>query len=69
MAIDFTFSPEVEDARQRMRAFVDEEIRPTEERLVSDTAGPAYWRAELDRLRSGWPTACAGWVRWRWPST
>jgi acyl-CoA dehydrogenase len=52
MAIDFTFPPEVEDARQRMRAFVDEDITPTEERLVADTAGRADWRAELDRLRS-----------------
>jgi acyl-CoA dehydrogenase len=52
MAIDFTFPPEVEDARQRMRAFVDEDIRPTEDRLVSDTAGRADWRAELDRLRA-----------------
>ncbi len=52
MAIDFTFPPEVEEARQRMRAFVDEDIRPTEERLVSDTAGRADWRAELDRLRA-----------------
>ncbi len=52
MAIDFTFPPEVEDARQRMRAFVDEDVRPTEERLVSDTAGRADWRAELDRLRA-----------------
>ncbi len=52
MAIDFTFPPEVEDARQRMRAFVDEDVRPTEERLVSETAGRADWRAELDRLRA-----------------
>ena len=52
MAIDFTFPPEVEDARQRMRAFVDEDVRPTEERLSSDRAGRGDWRAELDRLRS-----------------
>jgi len=52
MAIDFTFPPEVEDARQRMRAFVDEDITPTEQRLVADTAGRADWRAELDRLRA-----------------
>jgi len=52
MTIDFTFPPEVEEARQRMRAFVDEDIRPTEERLLSDAAGRADWRAELDRLRS-----------------
>lgn len=52
MAIDFSFAPEVEDARQRMRAFMDEDVRPTEERLLSETAGRADWRAELDRLRN-----------------
>ena len=51
MAIDFSFPPEVEDARQRMRAFVDDDIRPTEGRLVREEAGRADWRAELDRLR------------------
>ncbi len=51
MAIDFTFSPDVEDARLRMRAFMDGDVRPTEERLLADTAGRADWRAELDRLR------------------
>jgi acyl-CoA dehydrogenase len=51
MAIDFTFPPEVEDVRGRMRAFIDEEVRPTERRLAAETAGRADWRAELDRLR------------------
>ena len=50
--IDFTFAPDVEEARQRMRAFIDEEVRPTEERLISDASGRADWRAELDRLRA-----------------
>jgi acyl-CoA dehydrogenase len=52
MAIDFTFPPDVEEARQRMRAFVDDEVRPTEERLLADGSGRADWRAELDRLRT-----------------
>ena len=52
MAIDYTFPPEVEEARQRMRAFVDEDITPSEERLLSEAAGRGDWRAELDRLRS-----------------
>jgi acyl-CoA dehydrogenase len=52
VAIDFTFPPEVEEVRKRMRAFVDEEVRPTEQDLLSDTAGRAEWRAELDRLRA-----------------
>ena len=52
MAIDFTFEPHVEEARLRMRAFVDEDVRPTEERLTADNSGRADWRAELDRLRA-----------------
>jgi len=52
MAIDFTFPPDVEDARQAMRAFVDDDIRPTEDRLAAEAAGRADWRAELDRLRA-----------------
>jgi len=52
MAIDFTFDPEVEEARVRMRAFVDDEVRPTEERLASEGSGRGDWRAELDRLRA-----------------
>jgi acyl-CoA dehydrogenase len=52
MAIDFTFPPEVEEARQRMRAFIDEDVRPSEERLAAESAGRADWRSELDRLRT-----------------
>src|SRR5437763_430248 len=33
MTIDFTLSPEVEDVRKRVRTFMDEEVRPTEEKL------------------------------------
>jgi acyl-CoA dehydrogenase len=33
MSIDFTLSPEVEDVRQRVRTFMDEEVRPTEQKL------------------------------------
>jgi len=51
MAIDFTFAPEVDDARQRMRAFMREEVGPTERRLAAEGAGRADWRAELQRLR------------------
>jgi acyl-CoA dehydrogenase len=52
MAIDFTFTKDVEDARLRMREFVTGEVRPTEDRLLADGSGRADWRAELDRLRS-----------------
>jgi acyl-CoA dehydrogenase len=51
MAIDFTFSPDVEEARLRMRAFIEGDVIPTEERLIKDASGRADWRAELDRLR------------------
>ena len=51
MAIDFTFPPEIEEHRRRMRSFVDDDVRPTEERLIGEAAGRAQWRAELDRLR------------------
>ena len=79
MAIDFTFPPEVEDARQRMRAFVDEDIIPTEKRLLAEAGGRADWRAELDRLRERAPSSSCGCrtcrgtgaepatVRRRWP--
>lgn len=50
MAIDFTFPPDVEDARQRMRSFMDD-VRSAEERLGKEGAGRADWRGELDRLR------------------
>jgi acyl-CoA dehydrogenase len=52
MAIDFTFPPDVEQARARMAAFVAEDVRPTEERLLAEGAGRGDWRAELDRLRA-----------------
>jgi len=52
MAIDFTFEPDVEEARLRMQAFVDEEVRPTEQRLIEESSGRGDWRAELDRLRA-----------------
>jgi acyl-CoA dehydrogenase len=34
-----------------MRAFVVENVRPTEERLIADSSGRSDWKAELDRLR------------------
>jgi acyl-CoA dehydrogenase len=36
MAIDFTLSPELEDLRLRVRAFIDEVVLPTEETLDED---------------------------------
>ncbi len=48
MAIDFTFARDVEEVRQRMRAFMDDEVRPTETRLTSEAAGRGEWRVALD---------------------
>ena len=41
MAIDFTFPPEIEEVRARVRAFVDSEVRPGEEKLRADRTGDA----------------------------
>ncbi len=39
MAIDFSFAPEVEDVRLRVRDFIDSEVRPAEEKLRADQGG------------------------------
>ena len=39
MAIDFTFPPEIEEVRARVRAFVESEVRPGEEKLRADRTG------------------------------
>lgn len=51
MAIDFTFPPAVEASRAQMQAFMTEDVRPTESRLVAEGASRADWRGELERLR------------------
>jgi acyl-CoA dehydrogenase len=51
MAIDFSFPPDVEEARQLMSEFMTQEVRPTEQRLMADGAHRAEWKEELDRLR------------------
>jgi acyl-CoA dehydrogenase len=38
MAIDFTLSPEVEDVRMRVRRFMDDEVRPAEQKLRDSEA-------------------------------
>lgn len=51
MAIDFTLPPDVEDVRRRVRDFMDSVVRPAEEKLVEEKAGPDEWRARLRELR------------------
>ena len=41
MAIGFDLSPEVEDVRQRVRKFMDKEVRPVEEKLRAEDADRA----------------------------
>jgi len=50
MAIDFTLPPEVTAVRERIRAFMDEDVRPTEERLHAGK-DLAAWRPALQALR------------------
>ncbi len=50
MAIDFTLPPDVTEVRDRIRAFLDQEVRPTEERLRTGK-DLAAWRPALQELR------------------
>jgi acyl-CoA dehydrogenase len=51
MAIDFSLSPELEELRARVRAFVDDVIKPTEERIeaehLQESDRKAYYSALL----------------------
>ena len=38
MGIDFSFPPEVEEVRRRVRDFVEREVRPASDRLASAEA-------------------------------
>src|SRR5947207_15332766 len=43
--IDFTLPPEIEDLRKRVREFIEEEVRPAEEKLAANEGD----RSELVR--------------------
>jgi acyl-CoA dehydrogenase len=51
VAIDFTLPHDVMEVRDRIRAFMDGEVRPTEEQLRAGKDLRA-WRPALDRLRA-----------------
>ncbi len=51
MAIGFDLSPEVEDVRQRVRKFMDEEVRPVEERLQQENADRGAYVQAIVALR------------------
>ncbi|MXY02279.1 MAG: hypothetical protein F4064_07335 [Acidimicrobiales bacterium] len=63
MAIDFSLSPELEELRKRIAAFIDVEVRPVEARIdaerLEETDRDAYVTALLGGRgqMSGWGSA------------
>ena len=51
VAIDFTFSPDVDEARERIGAFIEDEVETTTKRLVDEQADHTEWRTALHALR------------------
>ncbi|MCH7997902.1 MAG: acyl-CoA dehydrogenase family protein [Chloroflexi bacterium] len=51
MPIDFSLSPEVEEVRQRVRTFMDAEVRPVEEKLRQDKADRNAYVQAIGGLR------------------
>jgi acyl-CoA dehydrogenase len=49
MAIDFTFPPEIDEIRLKVRDFMDQVVRPIEEKAESDSWGRSDWvKASVD---------------------
>jgi acyl-CoA dehydrogenase len=51
MGIDFSFPPEVEDVRRKVRQFMDREVRPAAERVSASGGDRAAWLALIGDLR------------------
>ena len=51
MAIDFTFPPELDEIRLKVRAFVDEVVRPVEERAAADDWDRDQWIKAIIEMR------------------
>src|SRR5512145_2781346 len=51
MPVDFELAPEIQDVRNRVRTFMNEEVRPMEEKLSSNGADRNAYRMEIGRLR------------------
>src|SRR3990172_3768671 len=51
MPIDFNLPPEVEEVRQRVRQFMEEDVGPTEEKLRQNEADRNAYVREIVRLR------------------
>jgi acyl-CoA dehydrogenase len=52
VAIDFTLSPEIENVRDRVRDFIQNSVRPTEEKGDAAGWGRDEWLAALGDLRA-----------------
>src|ERR1700704_26555 len=50
MSIDFTLPPDVEQIRQRVRDFMDAEVRPAEEKLAADAPDGVPDRKDVVRM-------------------
>jgi acyl-CoA dehydrogenase len=51
MAIDFTFSPEIEQVRSKVRAFVEGEVRPAEAKISAEGGDRSGWLRLIVKLR------------------
>ncbi|HXM55492.1 MAG TPA: acyl-CoA dehydrogenase family protein [Candidatus Dormibacteraeota bacterium] len=51
MPIDFSFPPEVEDVRRRVREFIEHEVRPAADRLAAAGGDRAAWVGVIGELR------------------
>jgi acyl-CoA dehydrogenase len=51
MPIDFTFSPDVDKARELIRSFIEDEVESTTRRLTQEQADGGEWRTALHALR------------------
>jgi acyl-CoA dehydrogenase len=52
MPIDFTLTPELEDIRVRVRTFIDEVVRPTEEKMGGDDLDRAEYITTIFGMRA-----------------
>ncbi|TMC12160.1 MAG: acyl-CoA dehydrogenase [Chloroflexi bacterium] len=51
MGIDFSFPPEVEDVRRKVRQFMDREVRPASERMAAAGGDRSAWVSLIGELR------------------
>lgn len=51
MAIDFSFPPELDEIRMKVRAFVDEVVRPVEERAAAEDWDRGQWIRGIIEMR------------------